>query len=351
MFSKTKGSLSLSAIVSVCLLFAYSPAQAEDQYVAEAGHASLQEWLLPDEAPYPVGNKPNAARVALGKMLFFDTRLSGDKTISCATCHSPLYGWGDGLETGKGFGSKILDRASPVVTNTAFNSIQMWDGRKKSLEDQAMGPMEATAEMNMNIPRLLKFLNDSEGYKAAFAKAYPGEKIDTKTLSKGMASFERTIISNNSPFDKWVKGDAKAMSKQQVQGFKVFVGKANCVACHSAPNFTDNGFHNIGLASFGEKNPDVGRFTQRPLKLMKGAFKTPTLRDISYSAPYFHDGSSHTLKDAVEHYAKGGEVKTNLSPNMEEIKLTDADKKALVIFMQALSSERKPFTLPVLPVE
>ena len=351
MFSKTKGSLSLSTIVSLCLLFSYSPAQAEDNYVAEAGHASLQEWLLPDEAPYPAGNKPNAARIALGKMLFFDTRLSGDSNMSCATCHSPLYGWGDGLETGKGFRSKILDRASPVVTNTAFNSIQMWDGRKKSLEDQAMGPMEASAEMNMNIPKLFKFLNNSEGYKAAFAKAYPGEKIDATTLSKGMASFERTVISNNSPFDKWVKGDAKAMSAKQIKGFKVFVGKANCVACHSAPNFTDNGFHNIGLASYGKKNPDVGRFAQRPLKLMKGAFKTPTLRDISYSAPYFHDGSSHTLKAVVEHYAKGGEVKTNLSPNMEEIKLTDADKDALVGFMEALNSERKAFTLPVLPVK
>jgi len=351
MFSINKGSLSLYTVLASYLLLSYVPAHAQNNYVAEAGHASLQEWLLPDEAPYPAGNKPNEARIALGKMLFFDTRLSGDKTISCATCHSPLYGWGDGLKTGKGFGSKILDRASPVVTNTAFNSIQMWDGRKKSLEDQAMGPMEATAEMNMKIPTLLKFLNDSEGYRAAFNKAYPGEKIDTVTLSKGMASFERTIISNNSPFDKWVKGDAKAMTKQQIQGFKVFVGKANCVACHSAPNFTDNGFHNIGLASYGEKNPDVGRFTQRPLKLMKGAFKTPTLRDISYSAPYFHDGSSHTLTDVVNHYAKGGVVKTNLSPNMEDIKLSDAEKKALVAFMEALNSKREPFTLPVLPVE
>lgn len=350
MSQKNNFSFLIAALVTTSLLTFNSAAQANAEYVAKAGHPSLQEWLLPDNPPYPENNKPTRARIALGKMLFFDTRLSGDSNMSCATCHSPLYGWGDGLPTGKGFRSKILDRASPVVTNTAYNSIQMWDGRKKSLEDQAMGPMEATAEMNMNIPRLFKFLNNSEGYKAAFAKAYPGEKIDATTLSKGMASFERTIISNNSPFDQWVKGDAKAMSKQQVQGFKVFVGKGNCVACHSAPNFTDNGFHNIGLASFGKKNPDVGRFAQRPLKLMKGAFKTPTLRDISYSAPYFHDGSSKTLNDVVEHYSRGGVVKTNLSPNMEEIKLSDADKKALVEFMKALSTERKPFTLPVLPV-
>ncbi len=349
--NKREKSVLLPGMLGMSLLLAFSPVQAESEYVAKAGHPSLQEWLLPDTPPYPEGNKPNEARVALGKMLFFDTRLSGDSNMSCATCHSPLYGWSDGLETGKGFKSKILDRASPVVTNTAYNSIQMWDGRKKSLEDQAMGPMEATAEMNMDIPKLFKWLNSSKGYQEAFAKAYPGEGINAKTLSKGMASFERTVISNNSPFDKWVKGDAGAMTDQQVNGFKVFVGKANCVACHSAPNFTDNGFHNIGLASFGKKNPDVGRFAQRPLKLMKGAFKTPTLRDTSYAAPYFHDGSAHTLEEVVEHYSKGGVVKTNLSPNMEAIKLSAADKQALVEFMKALSSERKAFTLPVLPIE
>lgn len=351
MVSKIKYLLSLPTLLGICLLSTYSLVQAENNYIAKAGHASLQEWLLPDETPYPDGNKPNAARIALGKMLFFDTRLSGDSNMSCATCHNPLYGWADGLETGKGFKSKILDRASPVVINTGYNSIQMWDGRKKTLEDQAMGPMEASAEMNMNIPKLFKFLNESEGYKAAFAKAYPGEKIDAHTLSKGMASFERTIISNNSPFDQWVKGDAKAMTEQQIKGFQLFVGKANCVACHSAPNFTDDGFHNIGLASFGEKNPDIGRFSERPLKLMMGAFKTPTLRDISYSAPYFHDGSSHALSDVVEHYAKGGEVKTNLSPSMEKIELTNADKHDLVMFMQALSSEKKAFVLPILPLK
>ena len=221
--------------------------------------------------------------------------------MSCATCHNPALGWSDGLPTAKGVKSKVLGRASPTIFNTAYNSIQMWDGRKKSLEDQAMGPMEATGK--------------------------------------------------NSNFDRWVKGDKKAMTAKQVRGFKVFAGKANCIACHSAPNFTDNGFHNIGLKSWGDKNPDMGRYAQRPLGLMKGAFKTPTLREIKRTAPYFHDGSAKTLKAAVKHYAKGGEVKTNLSPSMEQIKLSNKEIDEVVAFMKALSSPYIKVSLPELPLD
>ncbi len=329
-------------------------AHAEDSdYIARAGHASLQVWLLPATPPYPEGNKPTPARVQLGKMLYFDPRLSGDGNMSCATCHNPLFGWSDGLPTAKGVKSKVLGRASPTIINTAYNSIQMWDGRKKSLEDQAMGPMEATVEMNMNIDRLFKWLNSSQGYKAAFAKAYPGEGINARTLSMAIASFERTVISNDSAFDRWVKGDKRAMTRQQVRGFRIFVDrdKGNCATCHMAPNFTDDGFHNVGLASFGDENPDVGRFAQRPMRLMKGAFKTPTLRDIELTAPYFHDGSAATLMEVVEHYVKGGEVTTNLSPNLKKLDLNEQEKQDLVAFMLALTSKHKPVSLPVVPLD
>ncbi len=315
------------------------------------GHPSLQAWILP-ATPQPADNKLTAEKVALGKMLFFDTRLSGDGNMSCATCHSPLYGWSDGLPTARGTKSKVLGRASPTVINTAFNSLQMWDGRKKSLEDQAMGPMEANVEMNMDLPALFAWLNSNAGYQAAFAKAFPGEAIDADTIKKAIASFERTIVSNNSPFDQWVKGDAKAMTTQQVNGLKIFLDKdkGNCAACHSEPNFVDNGFHNIGLASYGNENPDMGRFAEKPIKVLKGAFKTPTLRDISLSAPYFHDGSAATLMDVVEHYAKGGVVKTNLSRDIKELQLTKQDKQDLVAFLEALTSEHEPFVLPQVPV-
>ena len=340
------------AVSALLLLGVVSlPAQAEAGPVFQAGDASLQKWLLPDTPPYPEGNKPTKARVELGKKLFFDPRVSGDGSTSCASCHSPLFGWSDGLATAKGLQGQMLGRASPTVVNTAYNSIQMWDGRKRDLEDQATGPMEASVEMHTDFPSLLKWLQGDSGYRPAFEAAYPGKGVNRDTLAKAIASFERTVISNNSPFDRWVKGDKQAMTAQQVRGFKIFVdpGKGNCEVCHSAPNFTDNGFHNIGLASFGVEKPDLGRYHQRKLNLMKGAFKTPTLRDITLTAPYFHDGSVSTLSGVIEHYAKGGEVKTNLSPNLKELMLTQQEKDDLAAFLEALTSEPKPFVLPVLP--
>lgn len=324
----------------------------QPDYVFKAGHSTLQTWLLPDQAPAPANNQLNKTRIELGKKLFFDPRLSGDGNMSCATCHNPMLGWSDGLPTGKGFKSMVLGRASPTIINTGFNDIQMWDGRKSSLEDQAMGPMEATFEMNMDTTKLFKWINTNKGYKKLFKEAYPeSTEITADTLSKAMASYERTVVSNNSPFDRWVKGDANAMTKQQINGFMLFTGKANCEACHSAPNFTDNGFHNVGLASWGNEEPDMGRYAQKPLKLMKGAFKTPTLRNIEQTAPYFHDGSSASMIDVVDHYNQGGVVKTNLSPNMKKLNLSVEEMNDLVVFMNALTSPMPPVTLPELPLE
>lgn len=336
-------------LATLLLVPGLSYAADDTKTVFKAGHPSLQQWLLPSHAPFPVGNKPTPARVDLGRKLFFDPRLSGDGNMSCATCHNPSMGWSDGLPTGRGMKSVVLGRASPTIINTGYNSIQMWDGRKSSLEEQAMGPMEATAEMNMNTTKLFAWLNSNAGYQVLFAKAYPGEEIGAGTLSKAIASFERTVISNRSPFDRWVKGDRKAMSAQQVNGFKLFAGKANCSVCHAAPNFTDNGFHNLGLPSWGTAEPDMGRYGQKPVARMKGAFKTPTLRDIARTAPYFHDGSSKTLMDAVELYSKGGVVKTNLSPDVKELNLSAQEKADLVAFMEALTSPYKAVRLPELP--
>ena len=319
----------------------------------KAGDPALQKWLLPDEVPQPTNNKLTPERIALGKMLFWDTRLSGDGNMSCASCHNPLFGWSDGLPKGLGNKSKELLRASPVVTNTAYNSVQMWDGRKRTLEDQAMGPMEASVEMNMDIGGLFKWIKSNQGYKVAFEKAYPGEGINQSTLSRAIASYERTIISNNSPFDQWVKGDASAMTSQQVRGFELFSNpeKGNCNVCHSAPNFVDNGFHNLGLASMGDARPDLGRYSQLPLPRMKGAFKTPTLRDIALSAPYFHDGSASTLMDVMQTYVDHGYVEGNISPEINKIKLNKQEMKDIVAFMQALTTPPTPVTLPIIPLE
>jgi cytochrome c peroxidase len=332
---------------ALCLALAPQPGAAYEMKPTRADQA----WLLPDQPPHPADNKPSAARIELGKMLFFDPRLSRDGNMSCASCHNPVLGWSDALPTAKGFKSMVLGRASPTVVNTGYNTIQMWDGRKASLEDQAIGPMVADVEMNADIANVFKWLNTNPGYRRAFEQAYPGEGVNEKTFAKAIAAYERTVVSNNSPFDRWLKGEAGAMTEQQVRGFRLFQDekKGNCAACHSAPNFTDNGFHNVGLASYGAGEPDMGRFLIRPLPSLKGAFKTPTLRDIELTAPYFHDGSAKTLREVVEHYAKGGVVKQDLSPNMKKLDLTEQDKNDIVAFLKALTSPHKPVTLPKLP--
>jgi cytochrome c peroxidase len=333
-------------------LFAEAIAQNPlDDIAKRLNPADFKEWRLPAEPPYPADNKPNAARVELGKMLFFDPRLSRGGNTSCATCHNPTLGWSDGRGTGIGFEGKTLDRASPSVINAAFNGVQMWDGRKKDLEDQAMGPMEAGSEMNTDLDQFFKWIKSNRGYKEAFAKAYPGEAPGPDALRKAIASYERTIVSRTSPFDRWLEGDKQAMTTQQLRGLVIFTdkNKGNCAVCHAPPNFTDHGFHNLGLASFGKPNPDLGRFAHKPVANMRGAFKTPQLRDIERSAPYFHDGSARTLMDVVEHYNRGGDVRTNLSVSMKQLNLSQSDKEDLVAFMKALSSPPLMVTLPLLP--
>lgn len=311
----------------------------------------FQQWRLADVPSAPADNQLTPARVSLGKMLFFDPRLSRDGTMACASCHNPSLGWADGLAQARGFHGKVLARSTPSIVNVAYNNIHMWDGSKRSLEDQALGPMEATSEMNTDLEQFFSWINANGQYKEAFALAYPSEALSPATLRKALASFQRTVISRSSPFDRWLAGDRKAMTAQQLRGLQVFTDKdrGNCMVCHAPPNFTDDGFHNIGLASFGQDSPDMGRYTQRPVRLMRGAFKTPNLRDIGRTAPYFHDGSARTLVDVIEHYAKGGEVRTNLSPNMKALTLSAAEKADLLAFLQALNSPPQPPTVPVLP--
>lgn len=342
--------MSRTPLAFLTLLAVSAPVPAADP-AATTPTKEDRVWLLPKAPASPATNKPTKERIELGKMLFFDPRLSADGNLSCAGCHNPMFGWSDGQPTARGIKSKVLGRATPTVVNTGYNTIQMWDGRKATLEEQAMGPMESMDEMAMDLKALFAWLARTPAYKSAFEKAYPGEAIDHKTVSKALAAFERTLVSNASPFDRWLAGDAKAMTPQQVRGFRLFADrdKTNCTACHQAPNFTDNGFHNIGLKAHEKDNPDMGRFVIKPVAAMRGAFKTPTLRDITLTAPYFRDGSSKTLMDVMEHYNTGGVSSRDLSPEMRKLKLTRQDMEDVVAFMHALTTPPKPFVLPVLP--
>lgn len=305
-------------------------------------------YLRPSIVPAPADNQLTPDRAELGKILFFDPRLSGSNWISCATCHNPALGWSDGLPTAMGVGMKTLSRATPTILNTAYNRIQMWDGRTPTLEEQATGPVESPDEMNENLEDLFKELSAIPGYKELFEKSYPGEGISKKTISKAIASFERAVVSTESPFDNWRKGDTKAVSESAKRGFTLFENKANCTACHQGFNFVDNGFHNIGLKKISGTQ-DEGRFAHKKVKVLKGAFKTPTLRDIALTAPYMHNGTYKTLREVVDHYNRGGDNKENLDPNLKPLNLTEQEKGDLVAFMQSLTGKHMPITIPQLP--
>jgi len=306
-------------------------------YTLVAGHNSLSIWSLP-EPTHPVENEPTTERIELGRKLFFDTRLSGDGEMSCATCHIPALGWADGLAIAKGADGKILKRATPSIINSAYNILHMWDGSFADLETQALSPLSNEDEMNMPTERLLLMLNKDSQYTKDFRNAYPDEGISVKSISMAIASFERTILSTDSPFDRWVRGEQTALTKSQVNGFEVFLdeNKGNCVSCHSPPNFSDDGFHNIGIKA-DDINPDAGRFDLVPVLVMKGAFKTPTLRDIDTTRPYFHDGTAQTLEDVIDHYLQVDDKLTTNSPSLRRAQLENSERANLVDFLRTLT--------------
>jgi cytochrome c peroxidase len=313
---------------------------------SSANASSLDVWRRPAAAPAPEENQPTPARVELGRTLFFDTRLSAKGALSCASCHNPSLGWADGRATAVGHDMKILGRATPTIVNAAFNPLQMWDGRKASLEDQALGPFESPDEQNLPLHELEAKVRSIPGYVFMFDKAYPGEPITPATIAKAIASFERTVLSSDAAFDRWAAGDKNAMSAAAQRGFEIFQGKGNCALCHQGFNFTDNGFHNIGLKGAGE---DLGRFNHRKVAVLKGAFKTPTLRDVALTAPYMHNGAYATLEEVVDHYVRGGDTKDNLDANMKPLDLSAQDKANLVEFMRSLTSAPRLVAVPVLP--
>jgi cytochrome c peroxidase len=297
----------------------------------------------------PADNQMTPARIALGKTLFFDPRLSGSKWISCATCHNPALGWSDGLSTAMGNGMVKLRRASPTLINAAYASIFMWDGRKATLEEQALGPFQSKDEMDMDMSVMLDRISAISGYRDMFRSAYPGERISPELVAKALASFERTIVSKNTPFDRWRQGETAAVSPSAKRGFELFRTTAKCSACHQGYNFSDDGFHNIGLKTPAGMAVDEGRYGQRKVKSMVGAFKTPTLREVALTAPYMHNGVYLTLEEVVEHYDRGGDTKENLDPNMTPLQLTARDKADLVEFMKSLTSRPAAVVLPRLP--
>jgi cytochrome c peroxidase len=292
--------------------------------------------VLP-QVPVPADNPLSHAKIELGKRLFFDTRLSLDRSTSCASCHSPEKAFTDGRSRAKGFKGTVGPRNSPTVLNAAYNKFQFWDGRAASLDEQCKGPLMNPAEMNMvDEKHLVERLNNVPGYRKDFKKVF-GSSPSLDNVARAIASFERTLVTPNSRFDKYVKGDKSALTIEEKRGLIVFFGKASCSECHKGPNFTDDKFHNLGVVSTPGGKEDVGRFAVTKDPADKEAFKTPTLRNVALTGPYMHDGSSATLEDVIDLYDRGGGDGPNKDKLITKLNLTAQEKSDLIAFLKALN--------------
>jgi len=321
---------------------------------------SLRE--LPDELlGFDIGvsqqaSAPDAAKARLGRWLFFDPILSGDDTISCSTCHQPEFGFSEPTPTSTGIDGQVGGRKAPSFINAvfAFYPETFWDGRASGLEDQAKGPIINPIEMGTTHDVVVEKVAAIANYRHYFAEAFGDDEVNIDRIAEAIADYERTRVSGNSRYDRWVDADedepgyVSPLSEQEVLGNDLFFGKALCATCHVGAAFTDSKYHNLGVGWDADKNElaDIGRFEVTGEEVDRGAFKTPGLRETTLHAPYMHDGSIATLREVMEHYNMGGIANPSLSPKMKPLDLTDAEIDALVAFMGALEGEGWQDTAP-----
>jgi cytochrome c peroxidase len=298
--------------------------------------------------PIPADNPPSEDTVALGRRLYYDPQLSVDGTISCASCHAPQFAFSDEHQVSIGVGKKTGTRHSPTVINSAYNALQFWDGRAPSLEEQAKGPMANPVEMAHSLDGVVKRVQADPKYLELFKKAWGTDQINIDLVAKSIASFERTVLAGDSPFDRFYYGhDKKALSPAAQRGLKLFTNpkKANCEVCHTIGKtsalFTDNKFHNLGIGADTRGNlTDVGRFSQTKRDEDMGAFKTPTLRNLAHRAPFMHDGTFPTVKDALAHYIGGGNLNDHLDKEIHALDFLSFDERDdLLQFLESLNGK------------
>ncbi len=296
--------------------------------------------------PAPLPAAPRA-QVELGRLLFFDPRLSGSQSMSCASCHNPSLSWGDGLARGIGAGGKPLPRRSPTVLDVAWGQTFMWDGRFETLEAQALSPITSEKEMNLPEPQLVSRVSSVTPYRQGFEKAFPDAGVTSATIAQALASFERTVVSGKAPFDRWVAGERGAINDAAKRGFVLFNTRAKCSKCHSGWRFTDESFHDIGVADDDLGRGGLPEFTK--FTVLQHAFKTPSLRDTARRGPWMHDGSAKTLEDVLRLYDVGGLVKRpSLSADLTPLGLSAQDTRDLIELMKTFSAPVE-VAVPVLP--
>jgi cytochrome c peroxidase len=303
--------------------------------------------LANPENPFDPADPKTQAKIELGKTLFFDPRLSGSGKMSCSTCHLHELGWTDGKQFSPKDDGSLNTRNTPTVYNVGYLDRLYWDGRAKTLEGNVVAAWKA--QMGGKPEEVAKALNAVPGYQTLFQDAFAGPASET-TIGHALASFLRSLRSADSPFDRWQAGQPDAVGNEPRLGYEVFT-RAGCNVCHTPPLFTDRGFHNAGIGMDAEK-PDIGAGGETAFNdpAMRGRFKTPTLRSVAKTGPWFHDGHAKTLEEAVRLMASGGkDVPGNeKDPLLQDRKLSDQEIKQLVAFLESLSSS-EPFTPPKIP--
>lgn len=327
----TQSRLMLQAgALAATLLAGTSPLQAED-------YAKYRSFFqpIPSLAPIPSDNSMSEAKIELGKMLFFEPRISGSGVISCATCHNPALGYTDRIPRATGHDGQVGERNTPTVLNSGLFTAQFWDGRAPTLEAQALGPIEADIEMNMPIDQAINRLKQFPIYQQRFSTAFGGrDAIKPENMAQALAAFQRTLMTPNSPLDRFLAGDDNAMSVEQKRGMKAFVERG-CIACHSGPALTDSRFHRIQVPG----STDLGRYLVTNQDADRHAFKTPTLRNVALTYPYFNNGGVATLSEAIQVMAR----------EMLKVDLPKREVADIEAFLHALTGDIPAFNVPSLP--
>lgn len=285
--------------------------------------------------PTPADNEPTAARIDLGRKLFHDARLSRTRDVSCATCHLQANAFADPRAVSIGVEGRAGTRNAPPLANLAWNTTFFWDGRAKTLEEQALGPITNPLEMDMTVPELVERVAADPEYVRMSKNAY-GRTPDSDVVAKALASFMRSLVSGSSRYDRHLRGDTSALTPAEKRGAAIALGeRGECFHCHVGFNLTNNTFANNGVDS-----SDLGREAVTGRADDRGKFKVPTLRNVGVTAPYMHDGSIPTLRAVVDHYAKGGAGHPNTDPVIRPLELSEQERADIVAFLDALTDER-----------
>jgi len=297
----------------------------------------LIDFAKPQTPPSPRFNPPSREKFELGRKLFFESRLSGGNTMSCASCHLPQFAWTDLESLSPGENGKRQFRRTPPLQDVGWNTLFGRDGRFESLEGFILGPIANENEMNQNLDHLPSELSNDPAYRSKFKTAFGKGPITLDKITQSLGVYVRTLTSGISPFDRWVTGDEEALSASAKSGYELFAGKAGCSQCHSGWRFSDQQYHDIGI-----KSADIGRGKVKPKDAtMQHAFVTPSLRNVAVRPPYMHNGSIQTLEAVIDHYTSGGIRRSSISDQAQSFALSDQEKVNLIEFLKSLTDDTR----------